>query len=322
MRIAAELHCHTCHSDASFLPEELAEAARAEELDVIAMTDHNTTSAWLPLEKTGIPFIHGIEWTTFFGHMLALGCDRFVDWRDATPDTIDRKMLQVHQAGGLVGIAHPFAPGSPMCTGCYWDFRVQDWTLVNYIEVWSEEFPSAALHNQRAVRWWISLLDQGFRIAPSYGRDWHVQKFLPVPFACTYLEAEAATESAALDALRGGRTLLSLGPDLEWQLETPSGIVRAGDEFTAAGAARWTVRIDWSRRRRHWDRFKESISELRLLAENGRVLAVIPLNGEPDGILSANVDLTGAKYARLEAHGTAANRECMVALSAPAYARG
>lgn len=321
MRIAAELHCHTCHSDASFLPEELAEAARAEQLDVIAMTDHNTTSAWLPLEETGIPFIHGIEWTTFFGHMLALGCDRFVDWRDATPDTIDRKMLQVHQAGGLVGIAHPFAPGSPMCTGCYWDFRVQDWSLVNYIEVWSEEFPSAALHNQRAVRWWSSLLDQGYRIAPSYGRDWHVQKFLPVPFACTYLEADSATESAALDALRGGRTLLSLGPDLEWLLETPNGAVRAGDEFTASGAARWTVRIDWNRRRERWDRFGERISELRLLAENGRVLATIPVNGEPDEALSASVDLTGAKYVRMEAYGAAAGRECMIALSAPAYGR-
>ena len=64
MRIAAELHCHTCHSDASFLPEELAEAARAEELDVIAMTDHNTTSAWLPLEKTDrLPRRRKLRWT-------------------------------------------------------------------------------------------------------------------------------------------------------------------------------------------------------------------------------------------------------------------
>ena len=71
-RICAELHCHTLHSDALFTPEELAEAARDNQIDLIALTDHNTLSGYAQMEQTGLPFIHGIEWTTFYGHMLVL----------------------------------------------------------------------------------------------------------------------------------------------------------------------------------------------------------------------------------------------------------
>lgn len=93
MRIAAELHCHTYHSDAQFSPAELAESARNMGLDIIALTDHNTMSGYEELALTKIQFIHGIEWTTFFGHMVVLGQKTFVDWRDATIQNIDEKSI-------------------------------------------------------------------------------------------------------------------------------------------------------------------------------------------------------------------------------------
>ena len=247
-RICAELHCHTLHSDALFTPEELAEAARDNQIDLIALTDHNTLSGYAQMEQTGLPFIHGIEWTTFYGHMLVLGARAFVDWRDAEMDNIDEKIAQVRAQDGLVGIAHPFAPGSPMCTGCYWDFRVRDWSRVNYIEVWNEDFPPLAPHNRRAVALWCSLLDQGYHIAPTYGRDWHRETFSPVPRGCTYLEAEAADEASALSAIAGGRTLLSLGPDVRWSLLGEDGIYAPGDT-AKSGAYACRFEIDGERRR-------------------------------------------------------------------------
>ena len=67
--------------------------------------------------------------------MLVLGANDFVDWRDAQPDNIDEKIKQVKAVGGIVGIAHPYQLGSPLCTGGRWEFNVRDWRNVDYIEV-------------------------------------------------------------------------------------------------------------------------------------------------------------------------------------------
>lgn len=312
-RICAELHCHTLHSDALFTPEELAEAARDNQIDLIALTDHNTLSGYAQMEQTGLPFIHGIEWTTFYGHMLVLGARAFVDWRDAEMDNIDEKIAQVRAQDGLVGIAHPFAPGSPMCTGCYWDFRVRDWSRVNYIEVWNEDFPPLAPHNRRAVALWCSLLDQGYHIAPTYGRDWHRETFSPVPRGCTYLEAEAADEASALSAIAGGRTLLSLGPDVRWSLLGEDGIYAPGDT-AKSGAYACRFEIDGERRRSRWGRFGIRAKEAVLLGREGRVLARA---AAPSGTM--DVRLEDTPFVRLEIRGEACGRESVLALSAPVY---
>ena len=87
--LPCELHCHTLHSDGDFSVKELQEAARENHLSLIALTDHNTMSGWDELDASILPVIRGIEWTTYFGHMLVLGAGEFVDWRDAVPDNID-----------------------------------------------------------------------------------------------------------------------------------------------------------------------------------------------------------------------------------------
>ena len=78
--IPCELHCHTIHSDGDFTPKSLQQAAKENELSLIALTDHNTFSGAKELNGDIIPFIKGIEWTTYFGHMLVLGAKSFVHW--------------------------------------------------------------------------------------------------------------------------------------------------------------------------------------------------------------------------------------------------
>ena len=124
--LPCELHCHTIHSDGDFTVSELQKAAADDHLAIIALTDHNTFSGWDELDDNIIPAIRGIEWTTYFGHMLVLGANDFVDWRDAQPDNIDEKIKQVKAVGGIVGIAHPYQLGSPLCTGGRWEFNVRD----------------------------------------------------------------------------------------------------------------------------------------------------------------------------------------------------
>ena len=125
--LPCELHCHTEHSDGDFTVRELQTSADADHLALIALTDHNTYSGWEELDDSIVPAIRGIEWTTYFGHMLVLGAREFVDWRDAVVNNIDEKIAEVKEQGGIVGIAHPFQLGSPMCTGGRWEFNVRNW---------------------------------------------------------------------------------------------------------------------------------------------------------------------------------------------------
>ena len=79
--LPCELHCHSVHSDGSFSVAELLRRAYDDHLALIALTDHNTVSGHGELDDSITPAVPGIEWTTFFGHMLVLGARDFVDWR-------------------------------------------------------------------------------------------------------------------------------------------------------------------------------------------------------------------------------------------------
>ena len=141
--------------------------------------------------------------------MLVLGARDFVDWRDAVPANIDDKIDQVHAAGGLCGVAHPFQLGSPICTGGRWAFDVQDWNRVDYLEVWHDAFGPDNGENVPATELWKSLLDKGYHLPITYGRDWHRQS--DRHFGVTYLNMEEPTASCALEAIRAGRTVVSFG---------------------------------------------------------------------------------------------------------------
>ena len=119
--IACELHTHTRNSDGSFTVEELCRAAKQYGIECIALTDHNTaagcTKLTPELAAQTVVAIQGIEWTTFFGHMVVLGAHKYVDWRFATIGNIDEKLREVKAAGGLAGIAHPISRGQPPLYG-------------------------------------------------------------------------------------------------------------------------------------------------------------------------------------------------------------
>ncbi|KAA1397573.1 PHP domain-containing protein [Aeromicrobium ginsengisoli] len=63
-----DLHTHSDRSDGTDTPTELIENAKAAGLDVIAITDHDSTEGWKEADKTarrvGITLVHGIEIST------------------------------------------------------------------------------------------------------------------------------------------------------------------------------------------------------------------------------------------------------------------
>lgn len=227
--LPCELHCHTVHSDGAFQVKELLEAAKADHLALIALTDHNTFSGHTELDDTLLPAIRGIEWTTYFGHMLVLGAKEFVDWRDAVPNNIDEKIKAVKAAGGIVGIAHPFQMGSPICTGGRWEFNIKNWNNVDYMEIWHEDLTSIKSENKKALALWTSLLDKGYKIAASYGRDWHrIEK--SGHYGCTYLDIDGEINAKhAIRALRLGKTVVSTGAKFFFRIHRHGNTYSIGD---------------------------------------------------------------------------------------------
>ncbi len=263
-----ELHCHTLHSDGGFTVEELMRTASERRLEGICLTDHNTVSGWSETDAYSyVKVLKGIEWTTYFGHMLVLGCDSFVDWRDAVPDNIDEKMRAVKDKGGLVGIAHPYQLGTPICTGGHWDYRIKDYSLVNYMEIWSEGCPLMNPANERAKSKWLSLLSQGFRIAATFGRDWHRASGNMLRGACTYLLCQGElTPEKIKQAIREGRTQLSLGPVLS--VEAPDGKT-VGDTLEQ-GSVAVRIGIDDERYGFFREEYGLEYEKIRVLSKQGR----------------------------------------------------
>jgi predicted metal-dependent phosphoesterase TrpH len=81
--VRIDLHTHSNRSDGTDTPAELVEKARACGLDVVALTDHDSTAGWDEAmaagERVGIEVVGGIEISTMLEgvsiHLLGYGFD-------------------------------------------------------------------------------------------------------------------------------------------------------------------------------------------------------------------------------------------------------
>ncbi|KFI76368.1 PHP domain-containing protein [Bifidobacterium mongoliense] len=82
-RTGWDLHCHTAFSDGTETPATMVRRAVDAGLEGVAITDHDTSSGWVPAERAarpeGLPLLRGTEVTAQFGrvsvHMLAYQYD-------------------------------------------------------------------------------------------------------------------------------------------------------------------------------------------------------------------------------------------------------
>lgn len=307
-----ELHCHTLHSDGDFTVEELISTAKERRLCGICLTDHNTMSGHRETEgEKELKILKGIEWTTYFGHMLVLDTKSYVDWRDATPDNIDSKISAVREQGGLVGIAHPFQIGTPICTGGHWDFKVQKWENVNYMEIFAEGEPYLNDANYKARKKWHSLLSEGYRITPTMGRDWHRSRNNLYPSACTYLLIDGdITAEKMKDAIKYGKTTVSNGALLTF--ETARG--ETSGDTVEGGEITLKISIDLSHH-------KEMEAERQITPEK---ILLCSSKGEMEFPVGESISFTAREkeWYSLELWGSFDDKEnTLLCLSAPFYTK-
>lgn len=83
MNLRYDLHSHSTASDGTLSPRQLVARARAQGVDVLALTDHDTTEglaeAARAAAETGLQFVHGVEisvtWNGCLVHLVGLRVD-------------------------------------------------------------------------------------------------------------------------------------------------------------------------------------------------------------------------------------------------------
>jgi hypothetical protein len=235
---AGALHAHTNNSDGVLTPQELADKARAEQLDFLAITDHNNTvNQVADLAAPGLLVITGEEATTPGGHfnVWGLGGARdYVDFRILPGDpAIHRIVSDARSRGALVSINHPISA----CFGCSWTHAVPDG--VTAIEISDNGMQSPA-----AVQMWDMLLRQGRRVTAIATSDWH-RGTTPLGAPAVRVWADGLSTAAIFAGIRAGHVVALASSSQPAPLVTArAGAAEAaiGDELRAAAGER--VQID------------------------------------------------------------------------------
>ncbi len=241
-----DFHCHTDFSDGALAPAALADLARANGLDFIAITDHNTIAAY---EHFGpappVLVIPGIEATFKQGHCNILGVTPGADW--LAPLTAGSPRIPLTGRAGRVndllrataGLGLLNSINHPLLRPWAWEFGEVDWQWVHALEIWNDpSWPENQVANPRAVDLWTALLNDGYRVTALGGSDYHRPAPRPsdppkpaevLGRPATLVYAAELSGAAILTAVRQQRVYVSAGPRVALEAE-------AGGQRHALGA--------------------------------------------------------------------------------------
>ncbi len=158
-----DLHAHTFHSDAKGSPQVLHRAASSLGLDFLAITDHNTVTAWDYFAAASSPellFVPGVEITTYKGHANALGVRGWIDFRIQTEDDVAQLAAEVRARNGLLSVNHDKPP-------MRWTHPEPDMACM---EVWQRHWWTG---NEASLARFDVRIRQGRRITLIGGSDYH-----------------------------------------------------------------------------------------------------------------------------------------------------
>lgn len=231
--IRCELHNHTNESDGNLSAEELAAYAAEHNFEVYALTDHNVVSgqskvaAAIENNHYTTQLIKGVEVTTIYGHILGLGMDDMFDFIELNPYEPDSFFLNMRECGAeVIGIAHPFCISNPIMTGCRYTMELDDYRLIDYIEVYNTsggdtELGDRFTGNYDALNWWEDLVHQGYDLAALTGKDLHDIRPEYEEVFLTYVPVETKASDKTRQVINGIKrqeTFITKGPWLTGEL--------------------------------------------------------------------------------------------------------
>ena len=119
MVLNIQLHLHTTESvgtrvsvESLTKPKEAIDVAKKNDIDAIAITDHNVTSAFSKIgdyaKKNNIVLIRGVEIDTDSGHIIGLGVDLDIEKKIKKFMPLNEVCDLIKTFGGNIYIPHPF----------------------------------------------------------------------------------------------------------------------------------------------------------------------------------------------------------------------
>jgi hypothetical protein len=194
---------------------DLAAAASDAGLDFLAVSDHNTSSHWIDVDRVQermprLLLLHAREMTTYQGHFNAIGERRFTGFRVSRDQSMSRLMHDVGVDGAFLSINHPWLNDDESCGGCGWTDR-SPLTIAeaNGIEVINGSSPTPR-GELPGWRFWMELLNRGAHLVAVGGSDVHdpASRSARVGHPATVVFARELSEDAIVTGLKSGRVFV------------------------------------------------------------------------------------------------------------------
>ena len=306
-----ELHNHTIESDGNITTKELIEHMVDDGVDAFALTDHNTISCHYQAKELldggdyPIECIYGMEYTTYYGHILCFNLKEYVPWENINRHKPELLFKAVQEKGAIAGIAHPFSEIYPKGT-CGFDMTITDFSSVDFIEIINNP---ESLHevNKPGILWWEDLILKGHRIAATCGMDLHNKSKMNGQFA-TFIKPlpgekeETGIEAEIATAISKQETWVSKGPILEYSVSPEQKEII----FTVVNSSK------------SWDN-KPKDDYYTMTLRTQKETLVFPINTQiPRTVAYSDLDITSPIIPKLYA-GEGSNIENLVCVSPVIY---
>ncbi len=198
--VEADFHVHSFLADGMLSPFGLVSRTRQQRLHAFAITDHNRVFAaragrWYSRLVGGPTVLVGEEVTAPGFHIIAVGIDKHINWRQSAADVI----ADIHRQGGVAIAAHP--------TKRYW--AVFDDDIVRQLDGAEVVHANAYASNRRAEDMKIFYRraeENGGHLTAIGSSDYHW--FNSLGISRTYVFVQNNDEAGILEALRAGRTVV------------------------------------------------------------------------------------------------------------------
>ena len=211
-------------------------------------------STYLAESKLPMTYLTGYELTTPSGHLLCYNLDTVIPWEDVSKEKGDLLFDRVHEAGGLIGIAHPFSVHAPIANGTQFSMTLHNYNVIDFIEIINNAHTMIP-DNLLGILWWEELLFKGYQIAAITGLDLHEHRDLSHVFKTFLMTSEPITslELSFTHAITASKTLVTKGPlfyitliydTLHIIVDTPL----KGDYYAhiKTGTRKWTIPLNQS----------------------------------------------------------------------------
>jgi hypothetical protein len=289
---AGDLHVHSGHSDGyhadalghqqPVLVTDLAARAAVAGHQFLAITDHNTVSHWLDVDRVqdahrDVLLLHAREITTPRGHLNAIGEQDYTDFRLGPARPMASLLEELGRDGAFLSINHAWLPSDHWCRGCGWlDRDPGSISRVHGVEVLNGSSPHSG-GDMPGWRLWADWLNHGARLVAVGGSDLHdpVNGRAIIGVPSTVVWAASLSEQALVAGLKSGRVYVrqTRRPDAMIDLAARNGTATAAmGQSIGAGLVAFEARVRGAARQR------------LLWIRRGQIVASVDLSGDEETV--------------------------------------